>query len=324
MNISDFEIFKQNSYQKFINDGREFLINREPYLDIVLTDYCHANCKFCIGSLVHKKEKIDFGVLKEKVKFAVDNMGVKDVLLLGGEPTVSSILLEVIAFLKTLPLQKIIMTTNGLLFAMNHNFRDKILSSGLTNVNISFMNENIEKQHSIVRGPFTLSLKRIQEIYKCAQKNNVKVRINNNIFKYNHDTLSQISDFYDSIEYMCDSVKFSPLLRTDLFSVVPEKTEWVKENILTDEEYDELFESIEKCFSTLYCTSVITNEEQFGFVKNSMIPLTTPIILNWNQHGQMMKKVVEERKINNIKLLSIGELSLSWNREMPEYFIKTN
>jgi hypothetical protein len=33
---------------------------------------------------------------------------------------------------------------------------------------------------------------------------------------------------------------------------------------------------------------------------------------------------VEEHKINNIKLLSINELSLSWNREMSQYFINTD
>ena len=69
--------------------------------------------------------------------------------------------------------------------------------------------------------------------------------------------------------------------------------------------------------------SIITNDELFGFVKNSMIPIDPPIILNWNQHGQMMKKVVEEHKINNLKLLPNSELSLSWNREMNQYFIDT-
>ena len=321
MNITDFEIFKQNHYHKFVNGGREFLINQEPYLDVVLTDYCNANCSFCIGDLIHEKKKIDFNILKEKVAFAVKYMGVKDVLLLGGEPTVSPILIKVIKYLKTLPLSKIIMTTNGLLLAQNKTFRENVMSAGLTNLNISLMSINPEAQRKITKAKRELTLEDVEKIYCIASKNNVKIRINNNIFRGNNDTFEDALKFYRAIEYYCDSVKFSPLLKTDSFSVVPVKTDWVKEHILSDEEYDNLFSKIERHYSYLY--SIITNEEQFGFVKNSMIPLTTPIILNWNQHGQMMKKVTEEHKINNIKLLSINELSLSWNRESSQYFINT-
>ena len=59
---------------------------------------------------------------------------------------------------------------------------------------------------------------------------------------------------------------------------------------------------------------------------DEMIPLKKPIILNWNfgEYTGMMKRVTEESKINNIKLLSNNELSLSWNRELSEYFISTD
>jgi molybdenum cofactor biosynthesis enzyme MoaA len=321
MNVKDFEIFKTNYYKKFVNGGREFLINQEPYLDVVLTDYCNANCSFCIGDLIHEKTKIDFDILKKKVAFAVKHMGVKDVLLLGGEPTLSPILIDVIKYLKTLPLEKIIMTTNGLLL-QNEDFREKVLSAGLTNMNISFMSTNEENQKEITQAKKELTLIDLGFISECAKRNNVHIRINNNIFKGNNDTLEKALDFYRQVHWFCDSIKFSPLLKTDSFSVVPVKTQWVQEHILSDEAYDELFTKIEEHFSGM--VSIITNDEQFGFVKNSMIPLPIPIILNWNQHGQMMRKVVDEHKINNIKLLSINELSLSWNREMKEYFIDTD
>jgi len=72
--------------------------------------------------------------------------------------------------------------------------------------------------------------------------------------------------------------------------------------------------------------SVIENDLQFGFVKNTIIPLSVPIVMNWNfgKYTGMMKRVVEEHKINNLKLLPNNELSLSWNRELTEYFIKTD
>ena len=92
---------------------------------------------------------------------------------------------------------------------------------------------------------------------------------------------------------------------------------------LTDEEYDNLFDSVIRYFNYKGVQEIV-NDEQFGFVKNVLLPFTTPIIFNYNQHGQMMNKVINENKINNLKILPNGELSLSWNRELTEYFIKTN
>lgn len=95
--------------------------------------------------------------------------------------------------------------------------------------------------------------------------------------------------------------------------------------MLNDKQTLALFNSIEKYFSDKYELSIIENDLQFGFVKNTMIPLKTPIILNWNfgKYTGMMSKVVNENKINNIKLLANNELSLSWNRESIECFIET-
>jgi molybdenum cofactor biosynthesis enzyme MoaA len=93
MKISEYEIFKfgENKYTKWYNNGKYFLLNKEPYLDIVLTDYCNANCKFCIADLIHDKLNGDFDVFKQKILFAIEKMNVKEVLILGGEPTMSKV-----------------------------------------------------------------------------------------------------------------------------------------------------------------------------------------------------------------------------------------
>ena len=323
MNIKDYEIFKSNHYSEFINNGKTYLINQEPYLDVVLTDKCNANCSFCIADLIHNKLNINFEVLKEKILFAVNNMQVKEVLLLGGEPTVSNLLLPTIKFLTTLNLNKIIITTNGINIAKNDTYRESILSSGITHLNISFMSNCNAHQKDIVNSNYILSINDLKIIKECADKYNVKIRINNNIFKGNNDTIYDILDFYEKIKDYCHSIKFSPLLKVDAFSVIDIKTKWVNEHILTDEEYDNLFDSVIRYFNYKGVQEIV-NDEQFGFVKNVLLPFTTPIIFNYNQHGQMMNKVINENKINNLKILPNGELSLSWNRELTEYFIKTN
>lgn len=321
MKITDFELFKPNSYSPFENNGKLYSINREPYLDIVLTDHCNANCSFCIADLIHDKLNLDFDKAKEKVIFAVKYMNVKEALLLGGEPTVSNILIPFIEFLKTLNLNKIIITTNGINLR-NKKYREKVFSSGLTHLNISFMSLDEIEQSNVTKKNKALTFEDLMNICISAREHGIITRINN-IYKGNNDDISKVAKFYFTLNRVVDSIKFSPLLKTDAFSVINIKTDWVKEHILSDKEYDDLFTEIENYYSKKHNVSVITNDELFGFVKNSMIPLDPPIILNWNQHGQMMKKVVEENKINNLKILPNNELSLSWNRELTNYYIKT-
>lgn len=326
MNIQDFEIFKRYYYIKFLNNCKEWNLSSEPYLSIVLTDYCNSNCSFCIGDLVHNKSILDFDIMKDKVIFAVEKMGVKDVLLLGGEPTMYLKLIPTINYLRSLNLEKIVITTNGIVFAQNHSLLISACNAGLTNINLSYMSTNDEKQNKYTtcdNNKRSLNFDDLNAIYDITKKYGVKLRINNNIFLGNNDDLNSILDFYYTISDTCDSVKFSPLLKVDSFSVVPVKTKWVENHILSDECYDNLFKLIENHFINRNNLSVITNNNQFGFVKNSLIPLKTPIILNWNHRGRMLNQVLNFDQINNIKLLSMGELSLSWNRESTEYFIST-
>lgn len=326
MEVQNFEVFKfrENVYTKFINNKKEYLLNKNPYLDIVLTDYCNANCNFCIGDLVNKKETLNITIAKEKILFAIDNMHVNEVLLLGGEPTVNKNLTEYIGWLSSLNrLDKICMTSNGIKLVSDHMYLDEVMGSGLTHINISFMNIDLKKQSEVTSRYLTIEA--IQDIYIAAKKYNVKLRINNNIFKGNNDTIEKIVHFYNMCSYCCDSIKFSPILPVDDFSVSNTKTKWSKENLLHDNKLEYLFDRIERHYSFVNEVSIITNNNQFGFVKNSLIPLKTPIVLNWNfgKYTGMMEKVIKENKINNLKLLANGELSLSWNKHLPEYFIKT-
>lgn len=328
MDIKDFEVFKfgENKYTEFLNNGKIYQLNKEPYLDIVLTDYCNANCHFCIADLIHEKLICDPEIFKTKILYAIDHMNVREVLFLGGEPTMSKHLIPLIKWAKSLNvLDKIIMTTNGIRLAQDSKYRYDVLSSGLTDINVSFMNVDYDKQKEITNSKYVLTVTDIKNIFKDANVNNVKLRLNNNIFRKNNDTLNDVVEFYNQTSQYCNSIKFSPLLETDNFSVVDFKTKWAKENRLPDEKVLDLFNQIQNYFSDKHNMSIIENNLQFGFVKNTLIPLKTPIILNWNfgEYTGMMKRVVEKKQINNIKLLCNNELSLSWNRELSEYFIKT-
>lgn len=328
MKIQDYEIFKfgENHYIDFYNNDKKYLLNKRLYLDVVLGDFCNINCNFCIADLIHKKTTTNIETLKQKILFAVEKMNVKEVLLLGGEPTVHKSLIPIIQWLKLLNLDKIIITTNGIRISKDSSYCEELFSSGITHLNLSLMNLDVIKQMKINNSNDFISIENLQSIYQIANKNNVKLRINNNIFLGNNDSVEDIISFYVSVKNYCDSVKFSPLFKADAFSVIDYKTEWIKQNILSEDYTEELFLSLQNFYTSLYPIDIIENDLQFGFVKNTMIPLKVPIILNWNfgNYTGLMKYVINENKINSLKIIPNGELSLSWNRELSEYFIKTD
>ena len=327
MKVKDFEIFKfsENDYTPFELNGETYYLNKHPYLDIVLTDRCNQNCGFCIADLIHKKIDCDLEVFKTKIQYAVEHMRVNEVLLLGGEPTLSKDLIPLVKWLTTLNLDKIVMTTNGVKFN-NEDYAEEVLSSGITHLNVSIMSFDEESQIDTLGRESKVTLDTLAGIKRIADEYGVKVRVNSNMYKGNNDTPTQILDFYREVTPFCHSVKFSPLLPVDDFSVINKKTQWVKQHILSDERVYQLMAGLQRYFTGVYDISIIENDLQFGFVKNTMIPLKVPIIFNWNfgEYTGMMSKVVDKKQINNIKLLPTGDLSLSWNRELPEYFIMSD
>lgn len=320
MNINEYEVSRKIYYTEFINNGKRFLLSNYPYLDIVFNDHCNAKCKFCISHLIHKKEKCDIYKQMPKIDYAIERMGVKEVLLLGGEPTINDDIFIILDHLKRYRLNKICLTTNGHRMAKDLNYAKKLLSSGITHVNISYMTADKEKQTYISGSPCYVSLENLWQFKALADDNNVHLRINNNVFAGNNDSLISLLNFYWSVSNKCHSVKFSPLLKTDSFSTVNEVTEFNAKNILPDAGYDNLWEQVENHFGNY---PILRNTETFGFVEYSMVIMPTPIILNYNQHGKLREKVIKEGKINNLKLLATGDLSLSWNRDETDWFINT-
>ncbi len=178
-------------------------------------------------------------------------------------------------------------------------------------MNLSLMSLDEDKQKLIGNSNVSLSMGELERIRKISLAHNVDLRINNNIFKDNNDTKEDMFGFYMNLRDFCDSLKFSPLLKVDNFSVVNSPKEWVNSNILSPEDYENLYKSFENVFKDY---PIVRNPLTFGFVEYSMIMLDTPIILNYNHRGMMAQKA-SMGLVNNIKLLSNGNLSLSWNKD---------
>lgn len=291
------EIFKQNEYRQ-TDIG---YVSNNAYLSIVATNKCQRNCFYCINSHTDKTLELPVDKAIKNIQKVVNKYHIKEAVILGGEPLLHSDIDELCYRLKyDVGIKKLFLTTNGIKLVDNFYFIVE-LSQYLNGINISFHNEDF------------ISFTKLKEIYKLFHESSVKVRINTNIWRGNHDTLESLLDFLYLISTACDEIRVSNLIPKDSFSVNEISND--TSLILSNEEYENLFTKYLSYASISH--SIFVNEKTLGFVKYYLIPSKVPVILNWNIGSTVSEQVCENdtkrKEINTFKCLVNGEISLSWN-----------
>lgn len=290
------EIFKTNIYQP-MDIG---LVSNNAYLSVVATNKCNRNCPYCINSDTDHSLQLPVRKMVKNVSELVERYGVKEAIILGGEPTLHPDICNIIHGLKYAGIQVVRLTTNGI--ALTDKLLIDMINFGLDGLNISYHNEDF------------ISHDRLKGIHWICQRHNIKLRVNTNIWRGNHDSILSFMEFYETLMGSCDEVRVSNLIPKDSFSVNPSNNDESAKMILSDEEYNAFFSSLCDCFTHL---TLIDNKETLGFVRYILIPNTLPIIVNWNIGSKVAEQVCENdiknRKINTFKCLVSGNISLSWN-----------
>lgn len=299
INTNSLEIFKTNTYEKH-DIG---YVSNNAYLSIVATNKCQKNCFYCINSETDKCS--DISVVKSicNIREVVSKYKIKEAIILGGEPLLHYNIINLIYCLKNdTGLELVRLTTNGIKFKNNESFIEEVISTGIDGINISFHNEDFIK------------LSELKWICKTIKKynNNIKIRINVNIWKGNNDTLVSLLKMIKSLNF-ADEMRISNLIYKDNFSVNTSNNKIKEHLILSDEKYIYLFNQLINYYSKKY--TLINNDKTLGFVRYILIPTPTPIIINWNINSDVSKQICENnnREINTFKCLVNGEVSLSWN-----------
>lgn len=297
------EIFKQNVYfQKEIGK-----VSNNAYMSIVVTNKCQCKCSYCINSETDHKLNLPIDKSIGNIKKVVQTYGVKEAILLGGEPTLHPNLFELLKKLRTESgLEMIRLTTNGIKLKNNKEFIAKLVdvNYGIQGINISFHNEDF------------ITLNELYDICFWIRELNpsIKIRINMNIWKGNCDTLLLLNSHIYSLSFV-DEIRVSNIIAKDSFSVNPKNSN--NNLILSNEEYEELFKDLINQYKDKY--TIFENKETLGFVKYVLIPTKVPIIINWNIGSivseQICENDIKNRKINTFKCLVNGEISLSWNND---------
>lgn len=297
INTNSLEIFKQNEYRE-TDIG---LVSNNAYLSIVATNNCQRNCFYCINSHTDKTLELPIDKAVENIQKVVNKYCIKEAVILGGEPLLHSDIVELCYRLKhDVGIKKLFLTTNGIKLVDNSYLIEE-LGRYLNGINISFHNEDF------------ISFTKLKEIYELCHEFGVKVRINTNIWRGNHDTLQSLLDFLSLISTTCDEIRVSNLIPKDSFSVNEISND--TSLILSNEEYENLFTKYLSYESISH--SIFVNPKTLGFVKYYLIPSKVPVILNWNIGSKVSDQVCENdikhRKINTFKCLVSGDISLSWN-----------
>lgn len=301
--LTDLEVLKDNTKYVWDEDLKREL-NTNSYLSIVATNDCQMHCKYCINSNTDRMLELPLDKGLSNIKKLVDKYNIKECVILGGEPLLYGHLISLIAGLRVMKFDKIVLTTNGIML-VDHEFNYlEMFENGLTHLNVSIHNE---KEF--------ISIDSMKEIYGNIKSMypDAKIRINTNIWKDNHDKLQSLIPWVNKFMDCSDSVRVSNLIYKDSFSVNPTNNSGAETMIMSDQEYNELFDEYISYYS--YNLTCIDNSTALGFVDYIMIPLRSTVIINRNIDSKVSDQVCEnaDGRINTFKCLVSGDISLSWN-----------
>jgi cyclic pyranopterin phosphate synthase len=135
--------------------GRRQLIDsfgrRIADMRISVTDRCNFRCVYCMpeeGMQWLKRESIlSFDEIERLARIAVD-LGIEEIRLTGGEPTLRPNLPELVARLSRLPLRSLSLTTNGFLL---RSMARPLAEAGLKRINVSLDTLQHDRFHQIAR-----------------------------------------------------------------------------------------------------------------------------------------------------------------------------
>lgn len=302
IDINSLEIFKTNRYVP----TEIGMVSDNAYLSIVATNKCQCACPYCINSETDRRLSLPIDKAISNIRKSVERFGIKEAIILGGEPLLHSDIIELVKRLRhETGLQVIRLTTNGIKLMNNNSFIDKLFDkeNGLHGINISCHNEAF-MPYSVLH----YICKRIKSVNPS-----VKIRINSNIWRGNLDTLEKLLSHIGTVSMFSDEIRISNIIPKDSFSVNPINNDTGM--ILSDDEYISLFNQLIDYYSQ--SVTPIENNSTLGFVRYILLPAKYPVIVNWNIGSTVSEQVCENditnRQINTFKCLVNGEISLSWN-----------
>lgn len=285
----------------------KYSVSNELFLDLIFTEKCQCKCKFCIAKTPEYAEE-DFERWKKNLYKTFEVFAVKNVVILGGESTIDKKFFEKLGILadviKNKSVSNVILTTNGITLR-SKSFLTKVINSCITTINISYMHYGKKTNDSIFQAN-TLTKEELKTIYETLHKNGMTMRLNVNVYKDNLDTVEEMQKYVESMTGICDEIKFSPLMPTDMFNTIPEVTEYTNRVSLLKEEIARLYDNFAKT-----CKVIAENSNVFGLVNYKEINLYGQSVIL--KYAQVEDTYDLDTVIPTLKLYPNGNLSNEWD-----------
>ena len=160
-------------------------------LRVSLLDACNFRCTYCMPASA-TFAKIHDLLAPDEIGMIVSNLtklGIEEVRLTGGEPTLRSELVEIAERLSELPLRRLGITTNGLLLK---RILPGLKKTRLTSINVSLDSLDKETFTSLARFD---GLKQVTDAIDCAVEMGFKVKINTVLMKQNVGEIDQFLEY---------------------------------------------------------------------------------------------------------------------------------
>jgi GTP 3',8-cyclase len=202
-------------------------------LRISVTDRCNFRCVYCMpeeGMQWLKRETIlSFEEIERVARVAVD-LGVDEIRLTGGEPTLRPDLPELVARVSRLPLRSLSLTTNGFLL---RSLARPLAEAGLKRINVSLDTLQHDRFHQIARRRgLDEVLAGLEELEKYPSIAPIKVNVVA-MRDFTEDEVVAFAQFARRKPYVVRFIEFMPL---------DADGNWQRERVLTGNEIRAIME----------------------------------------------------------------------------------
>ena len=213
---------------------------------IFMTDYCNADCKFCVAQLryankglMYKKDKLDDKEWLKRCREVLEFIRPLNpsISITGGEPTLSKNLIPVLEMVKDLDFRKRTITTNGSqLFNKvgNKIIIDHLIDNGWNHLNVSRPAINNEQSKQIMRfnnEEGFCSNEMMKEIFRITNESPMKHRLSCLLLKECVNSVPKMKEYLDTyLDLGCNNFIFRELMDYDKDAINFEKTQYCVEN----------------------------------------------------------------------------------------------
>ena len=261
-------------------------------LRVSLLDACNFRCTYCMPSSASFSKNHDL-LNPDEIGTIVSNLtklGIQEVRLTGGEPTLRGELVEIAERLSELPLKKLGMTTNALLLK---KFLPDLKKTKLSGFNISLDSLTHDGFKNIARHD---GLNEVVDAIDSAIDAGFKVKINTVLMKQN---IGELDAFLEFARVRGIEIRFLELMKIGVAVSTYEDTFIPVANVIHQLRKQYQMKQVDVAIDSTSFKYQLENGTQVGFIASESMPFCGSCSrLRLDTKGALRSCLMQENKLN--------------------------